>query len=51
MENPGYQVINTGIIPKFLANGETSLSEINKKTKGTSIVAGGLVLSVVGVTG
>ena len=51
MENQNYHVINTGIIPKFLTDGGTSLSEITKKAKGTSIVAGGLVISLVGVTG
>ena len=47
-----YTVIDTGIIPKFLTNGNGSLSEIyQKKSKGTGIVAGAAVISLVGVSG
>ena len=52
MEDSNYTVIDTGIIPKFLTNGNGSLSEIyQKKAKGTGIVAGAAVISLVGVSG
>lgn len=39
MDDSKYTVIDTGIIPKFLTNGNGSLSEIyQKKAKGTGIV-------------
>lgn len=52
MDDSKYTVIDTGIIPKFLTNGNGSLSEIyQKKAKGTGIVAGAAVISLVGVSG